>query len=795
MSAQGGNRLRSALRTEASGVAATGRIRKFSGHATLAIMGLILGSCEETKSLGPFVHEQPAASAKSGATAAGQSTAAPEVANAPARVLTEQPETVLGSGEFVAPVPAAGGAATQNPAGDITLNFVNADVREVLPRVLGDVLHLNYTIDPKVQATITVQTSRPLRQQDVLPVLQEVLRASGLTLVASDGIYRLLASEDAARSGAVPVTIGASAAANATARPYNIQILPLKYVAATELQRTLDPFVPKSAIMQVDATRNLLILSGTGIDLSTITDMVKAFDVDWIAGMSYGIIPVQTGSPKSIADQLTTIFGPKGTVPLPGMLSFAPLERMNAILVVSPQRAYVEQARLWIERLDRGESDNRAHIYEYHVQNSRAADLAKVLTGLFSSGQVSTVQPQTAPGTTPTQIGSGNYTGTTGGASMTGASSLTQGSGLGSSSLTGSQPGTGGTSPGGATSLGSGLLQTPAPPGAGATSDQSAGGPTGGGSDANANSSTGGALSLPPVRIVADEKNNNIVIFAQPRDYRMIEQALQKLDIVPLQVLIEATIAEVTLGNDLQYGLQYFFHAHENQFIFGSTTAAITNASSIAGTFPGFNYILGSTNANVVLNLLSHITNVHVVSAPELLVLDHQSASLLVGNQVPIPTAQSQSTVTSGAPLVTTVQYIDTGVILKVSPRVNANGLITLDVGQEVSSVATGATSTLGPTITQRRIESTITVQDGETVALGGLIQDTNSITKDGLPVLSDVPVLGALFRSTDRNVARTELLVLLSPKVLHNASDARAATDELQSRLHSLQRPDTQIP
>jgi general secretion pathway protein D len=795
MSAQGGNRLRSALRAEASGVAATGRIRKFSGHAALAFMGLILGSCEETKSLGPFVHEQPTASAKSGATAAGPSTAAPEVANAPARVLTGQPETVFGSGEFVAPVPAAGGAATQTPAGDITLNFVNADVREVLPRVLGDVLHLNYTIDPKVQATITVQTSRPLRQQDVLPVLQEVLRASGLTLVASDGIYRLLASEDAARSGAVPVTIGAGAAANATARPYNIQILPLKYVAATELQRTLDPFVPKSAIMQVDATRNLLILSGTGIDLSTITDMVKAFDVDWIAGMSYGIIPVQTGSPKSIADQLTTIFGPKGTVPLPGMLSFAPLERMNAILVVSPQRAYVEQARLWIERLDRGESDNRAHIYEYHVQNSRAADLAKVLTGLFSSGQVSTVQPQTAPGTTPTQIGSGNYPGTSGGASMTGASSLTQGSSLGSSSLTGSQPGTGGTAPGGTTGLGSGLLQAPAAQGGGTTSDQFGGGGATPGNDTTANASTGGALATPPVRIVADEKNNNIVIFAQPRDYRMIEQALQKLDIVPLQVLIEATIAEVTLGNDLQYGLQYFFHAHESQFIFGSTTAAITSATSIAGTFPGFNYILGSTNANVVLNLLSHITNVHVVSAPELLVLDHQSASLLVGNQVPIPTTQSQSTVTSGAPLVTTVQYIDTGVILKVSPRVNANGLITLDVGQEVSSVATGATSTLGPTITQRRIESTVTVQDGETVALGGLIQDTNSITKDGLPVLSDVPVLGALFRSTDRNVARTELLVLLSPKVLHNASDARAATDELQSRLHSLQRPDTQIP
>jgi general secretion pathway protein D len=299
---------------------------------------------------------------------------------------------------------------------------------------------------------------------------------------------------------------------------------------------------------------------------------------------------------------------------------------------------------------------------------------------------------------------------------------------------------------------------------------------------------------------VADEKNNTLVIYATPRTYRMVEQALEKIDIVPLQVLIEATIAEVTLGNDLQYGLQYFFHAHENQFMFGSTTTPIRAGTAIAGVFPGFNYILGSTNANVVLNLLSSITNVHVVSAPELLVLDHQTASLLVGNQIPIPTGQIQSTVTAGAPLISTIQYVDTGVILKVSPRVNSNGLITLDISQEVSAVAnanqTAATNSLGPTITQRRIQSTITVQDGETVALGGLIQDSNSVTKAGLPGLSDLPIVGPIFRSTDRSVQRTELLVLLSPRVLHDSNDARAATDELRSRLRDLQSVrDKEIP
>jgi len=742
--------------------------------------------------MGPVTHETPPFTPEPVTPSKAAGETAPEVANPPQPTPAPPAQILSGNGVFME-TPRAGTAPAPGAteAGDITLNFVNADVREVLPRVLGDVLHLNYVIDPKVQATITVQTSRPLRQQDVLPVLQEVLRASGLTLVASDGIYRLVASEDAPRSGSLPIVVG-RAPSNNPAQPYNIQIIPLRYVSATEIQHTIEPFMPKGATMQIDPTRNLLIISGTGVDLTTVTDMVRIFDVDWIAGMSFGIVPLQTASPKSVADQLAAIFGPKGTVPLPGMLSFAPLERMNAILVVSPQRAYVEQARLWIERLDRGENDNQPRIYQYHVQNSRAQDLAKVLTALLQSGQVSTVQAQTAPGSSLLTLGST-------GAGSYGGPSLASGAGGMATAL----PGAGGAgSPGGPSGLGASLNSSSGltTPNTGSESNTAGTDNTANAGSTGATQNAPGGIQMPAVRIVADEKNNNIVIYARAGEFRMIEDALQKLDVVPLQVLIEATIAEVTLSNDLQYGLQYFFHAHENSFIFGSTTTPIT-MPPIAGTFPGFNYILGSANANVVLNLLSAITDVHVVSAPELLVLDHQTASLLVGDEIPIPTAQIQSTITTGAPIVNTVQYVDTGVILKVSPRINANGLITLDIAQEVSDVANpsttaSSTNSLGPTIEQRRIQSEITVEDGETVALGGLIRDQTSLTKNGLPLLSDVPVVGALFRSTDRSIGRTELLVLLSPKVLHNASDARAATSELRNRLQSLQRTtDTQVP
>ena len=759
--------------------------------ARLALSSLV-AACTPVQNSGPGSEPQSTASATASSkapTPAAPPAAAPEVANAAPPVPAERAQIVAGTGVVVGsttPAPAAAAGA----AGEITLNFVNTDVREVLPRVLGDILHLNYTIDPKVQGTITIQTSRPIRQQDVLPVLEESLRANGLTLVQASGVYRLVASEEAAHSGTLPLIVGPGAAAAASG--YNVQILPLKYASATDLQRTLQPYLPKDATLQADATRNVLLLSGAGVDLSTVTDMIKAFDVDWIAGMSFAIVPLQTATPRAVTDELTTLFGPKGSVPLPGMLSFAPLERMNAILVVSPQRAYLEQARIWIERLDNGEAANKPQIYEYHVQNSRAADVAQVLTRLFSNGQVSTVQPQTAPGTTAMTLGSSGFGGLGGTSNNTGGGgNAPPGLGTGLSATTAGSSGVGGLGysalSSGSSATAPGLQAAVPPPNEPPPAAADTGGEALGGAGGNAPPG-GNGLELPPVRVVADEKNNTLVIYARPRDYKMVEEALKRIDVVPLEVLIEATIAEVTLGNDLQYGLQYFFHQHESQEVFGNTSTPIT-LPPIPGVFPGFNYILGSANANVVLNLLSAVTNVHVISSPELLVLDHQSASLLVGNAIPIPTAQIQSTITTGAPIVNTVQYVDTGVILKVTPRVNANGLITLEVGQEVSAVAgTAATNaTLGPTITERRLQSSVTVQDGETIALGGLIQDTTNITKNGLPLLSDIPVIGAAFGSTDRSVQRTELLVLLSPKIVHNAADARAATEELRSRLHSL--------
>jgi general secretion pathway protein D len=281
------------------------------------------------------------------------------------------------------------------------------------------------------------------------------------------------------------------------------------------------------------------------------------------------------------------------------------------------------------------------------------------------------------------------------------------------------------------------------------------------------------------------------VIQAKPREYRKIRDALEKLDVLPLQVLIEATIAEITLNDQLRYGVEWFFRSGEFRFTQGS-------ALQPPSLFPGFSALFSSDDVRVVLNALETVTDVDVISSPQLLVLDNQTARLQVGDQVPITTQQATSVGDADAPIVNSVELRDTGVILTVTPRVNANGLVILEIQQEVSDVVESAGGTTSeqttPTINQRQISSTVAVQSGETVALGGLITDDRERSRSGLPILSRIPILGALFGTRRNDYQRTELLVLLTPSVIGSQAEARAATDELRRRMRgvSIRREDT---
>ena len=263
----------------------------------------------------------------------------------------------------------------------------------------------------------------------------------------------------------------------------------------------------------------------------------------------------------------------------------------------------------------------------------------------------------------------------------------------------------------------------------------------------------------------------------------MVMAAIKKLDIVPLQVLIEATIAEVKLTDNLRFGLQWYFKSGDVEGVLSNTATKL-----IAPTLPGFSLIAAGTDAKVILDALEKETTINIVSSPHLMVLDNQTASLQVGDEVPVITRQQQSSISADSNLVNTVEYRNTGVIMNVTPRVNSSGSIIMDVEQEVSNVVPSSEETLTPTISQRKFKSSLVVQSGDTVVLGGLIFDFTTKQRQGLPLLSSLPIIGPLFGTTDNEEQRTELVMLITPRLVQNRYEAKQVTDEVRRRLRALQ-------
>lgn len=281
-------------------------------------------------------------------------------------------------------------------------------------------------------------------------------------------------------------------------------------------------------------------------------------------------------------------------------------------------------------------------------------------------------------------------------------------------------------------------------------------------------------------RIVADDSNNSLLIIASHDEYRQIRAVLRQIDAIPNQVLIEAVIAEVTLNDELKAGVRWFFGKKKHGVSF---TDVATGA--VASSFPGFSYFLSSQNVDVVLNAISSVTDVNIISSPSLMVLDNKTAKLQVGDQVPIVTQSANNVTAPGTPIVNKVELRDTGIILSVTPRVNDSGRVTLKIEQEVSSVVKTTTSGIdSPTIRQRKLSTTVVVNNGETLTLGGLIQERDTKGVKQIPVLGNIPLLGNLFKEKSDNIDRTELIIFIRPRVIRDLNEARQVTDEFRRRL-----------
>ena len=720
-------------------------LRRSWPQAALVLLCLMLTSCAALQNA---VNEQPTGETDSSSAATlskpvGSDTpattdgaAVPRV-NEVAVAAKRTPQIDLGTGTFINRRPISTVPLTVTTGGDIVLSFANASVRDVARVIMSEVLDLNYAVDPKVDGTITLQTSRPLPKSAVLPAFENVLQLIGAAIVPVDNLYKIVPAQEAPRQ-AQRVRIGDRLPRGSQ---YAIQIVPLEFVAAREIQSILEPLVTQGSIVRVDTSRNLLVLAGPGREMRTWLSLIDTFDVDWLAGMSFGLFPLEFTDAVAVVGDLESIVGAANDEPLDGLLRFVPLERLNAVLVISPQPTYIARAEQWIQKLDESTDEAGRRLFVYYIQNGNAANLAQVLGDIFlaKESRDRPGQPSVAPNLRPVVV----------------------------------------RGPEAPTSAANASGSTPAST---ALARQSSTTPV------QAASLAGGGTSLvfegeQEVRIIADEGNNALVVLATPSDFRMVKSALAKLDIPPLQVLIEATIAEVELNDTLQYGVQWFFKNGRTEYALSQF--ATGTADSI---FPGFSFVLNATDIRVVLNALDEVTDLKVVSSPQLMVLDNHTARLQVGDQVPVVTQQAQSVTQEGTPLVNSVEQRDTGVILSVTPRVNAGGLVIMDIEQEVSDVVATTTSGIdSPTIRTRKISSSIAVQSGETVALGGLIRDRDFDTKVGLPILHRIPILGALFGRTEETVLRTELLVLLTPRVAGSQSDARAITDELRRRMRNL--------
>lgn len=673
--------------------------------------------------------------------------------------------------------------ATARPLADggaIELNFEDASVQTVAKTVLGDLLGLPYTVDPRVQGRMTLSGGRPMGRTEALATFETALRMNGAALTVGEGVYHVVPAAEVRQPGSPArfADIGTAAGAIGTA----FSVYAPRHGQASNLKQILEPLYPVQGMVQADPERNLLIVTGTGEERRAVIEAARGFDQDFLAGQSVGVFPLARATPGDVIDELSMIYAIKGTAD--EGIRFLPVERMKAVLVVARRAAMLDQAGAWIRRLDQG-GDGERTINVHPLQHAKAPDVARVLSRLFGTGggndsaggsalapNVQGARLSVDAARDPGAVGAarGGGTGLGGGSPASAASGTASGGSLGGQTGLSAMP----TVRGGRNAAGHGSEE---PGDTGMTS-----GGTGGG--------TGGGAAP---RVVAHTTSNSLVVYATPAEYRLIQAAIAKLDIVPQQVMIEATIAEVTLNDALRYGVQYYLKGNG----FANTRGASygfdrSDQPGLQSLLPGFNAVLGSvTDPRVVISALDSITNVKVVSSPQVVVEDNQQALLKVGDQVPVITQQVVSTTTANAPLVNAIEFRDTGVILSVTPRVNADGTVSIEVVQEVSAVSRSAdTGVLTPTISQRRIESAVSVRNGQTVALGGLISEDDQGSRSGIPLLSDVPVVGDLFAYNDRSRRRTELIVFITPRIIRDSNDARRVTEELMGRLQSLQTP-----
>lgn len=642
-----------------------------------------------------------------------------------------------GTGEFVQPA-GSGSLDGYADADGVTLNFEESSLPEFLRVVFESILEENYLLDPGIRGTVTLHTTRPVTRDAVLPIVEAVLEQNGAAIIRDKGVFRVVPLAGAAGESGSPA-VGRYPSSRRDG--YGIQVVPLQHVSAAELESVIIPFVPDGSSLTVDATRNVLILSGPSYRLDDLLATIRMFDVDWLEGMSFAMFRLEYADAASVAEEIEAIVNTSGDSPLAGIVRVLPIERVNGVLAITHRPEHVELVQNLIKEFDWGlEGASGRRLFVYELENGKAENIASVLQQIFGQRALD-------------DVGRGEM-----------------------------------AVPGAASSVfrrADAVTRPPPQPGR-SSADRvvrprtvaTVAAASGGGDESGDGIA---AESEGDVTIIADVDNNAILVMSTQQDYRAIEATIKRLDISPRQVLIEATIAEVTLSDTLAYGVRWFLE--KTDWSLGFNAPVPTTA---AGEGLAFAFFDESSDVSAFFDVLATASSVNFLSTPQVMVLDNQTANIRVGDQIPVTTRSSQSTTNPDAPIVTEVQFRDTGTLLTVTPRINAGGQITLEISQEVS--IPGAEPAIGGggnvSIAQRTINSSVIVQSGQTVVLGGLILETTNDGKSGIPVLMDIPLLGSIFSTNTQDTFRTELIITVTPRVIEDPREMQKVTEELRTRM-----------
>jgi general secretion pathway protein D len=644
---------------------------------------------------------------------------------------------VINRGAASALPPNLGGSS-----GAATFNFEGESLQAVVKAILGDMLGQNYVIAPGVQGTVTLATPKPVSPAEARSLLEMVLGWNNARMIYSDGRYNIVPA-DIALAGTVAPRTGSPE----TARGFESRVVPLRYVSAAEMEKILKPYARPNAIVSVDSGRNVITVAGTRAELENYLRTIEIFDVDWMSSMSVGVFPLQSGKATQVVQDLERVFGEQSKSPVAGMFRFMPLEASNSVLVITSQADYLDDIQQWLERIDGAGAG--VQLFSYELKYIKAKDLADRLADVFGGGgsrSEGNTAPSLMPGLQSTEIKDS-------GVDDTGNSSA----GIGGDS--------GGST--GGTGTESGMSLNPSNGGNGAVTLEVEGDKVG---------------------VSAVDETNTLLVRSTPQAWKSIKDVIERLDVMPLQVHIEAQVAEVTLSGDLKYGVNWYFENALTGSLDAPATAGIrriAGGTGLAWSFPG-------NSSLAVINALDQVTDVQLLQTPSVVVRNNAEATLNVGTRIPIQSVTFNPNGNTGNDgTFSQVQYLDTGVILKVRPRVTKDGMVFLDIVQEVSSPGAApqnCTTNCNVPINSRKLKTQAAIQSGDTVMLAGLISDGVTRGSGGLPGLSRIPVIGALFGTQSSRTDRNEVIVLLTATIIRNPQEAANLTDEYGRRFRALE-------